>query len=182
MEIDSRYWPTLNAIVAYKFSWSRPEDLADQLGCSEETQLDLLGEMDADGLIVVWPDAPFGPAVTLSSLAAEILQVVTSEEGEYPHFVPIGKQGPIRDYSEFDSIPEPDRLVDPRTEVSGWLADEPWWPTLLLGSTIFGRYVAGCPGCGNHHLGPRAYCLKCDRWGLDGVPEAMWRKRWMPNG
>lgn len=62
----------------------------------------------------------------------------------------------------------------PRPRPKGGSADWPL-PSVLLGVGLTpwpgpGQSVdlrATCPACGSRKLQPRAYCLYCDRWGLD---------------
>ena len=48
-------------------------------------------------------------------------------------------------------------------------------PTVLIGVNLTpwpgpaAPVGAGCPACGGRALGPRMYCLFCDRWGLDAL-------------
>jgi hypothetical protein len=57
-------------------------------------------------------------------------------------------------------------------------------PTLLLGDSLTPwpgpkefKQAAECPACGGGPLSPHAYCLGCDRWGLDTALEKLSPKR-----
>ena len=57
-------------------------------------------------------------------------------------------------------------------------------PSLLVGTDLVPwpgpdqvQPAAACPACHGRRLGPQAYCLLCDRWGLDWLTEHRPRRR-----
>lgn len=72
-----------------------------------------------------------------------------------------------------------DRFVaDRRDSPPAPVLTEDWpKPTHLIGVSLSpwpgpsAPVGAGCPACGGRKLGPRMYCLLCDRWGLDALLE-----------
>lgn len=67
--------PIAHALCEGPCAWSTPRELAESLGWSVYAIEECLCELINEGLVDIWPDAPGGPAVTLSSLAAARLGV-----------------------------------------------------------------------------------------------------------
>ncbi|MBV8229259.1 MAG: hypothetical protein JO329_04660 [Planctomycetaceae bacterium] len=90
-EIPEAWWAVFNTLIAGPVACRTPAEVAAALGRDVEEVTDLLSALDVSGWLEVW-DCESGPLVTLSSLAAERLQVHLVEVGvdESPRWAPVG--------------------------------------------------------------------------------------------
>ncbi|CAN5866516.1 hypothetical protein BH23PLA1_BH23PLA1_09330 [soil metagenome] len=175
-----------------------PAELAERMGLGVEETTDALADMDVAGLIAVWePDEI--PSVTLSPLAAERLGVQMVEYGaeQVIHWAAAGDPVPAppraKNVCSRIQAANLDFLIDPNPTAEQAAEDseeanarpigdkaEPQlpFPTLLIGTGLTpwpgpdDAAPACCPACGARRLPTHAYCLCCDRWGLDGSQRA----------
>lgn len=145
------------------------------------------------GLVSLWDDAPSGPAILLSSLACEALDLELADPGaiEASRWVRRGRDcpppaldavdpaevcgGPVR--RPEDGWPdEPIAMMIQAEERAGWARKLglPALPILILGSGRAGWAPAieapgaACPICRGRKLSPITACLACCRSGVDG--------------
>lgn len=188
--IPNLWRSVLGKLVEAKLAWQRPSELAKLLSWSVEETTDLLADLDVAGWLEVW-EQEGEPSVTLSALAAERLGVRLVECGpdQTPRWWPIGEPEPPQPRArhvcvsersasfEFliDPGPRPDELAA-MLDLSATDEGEPRWPRPNL---IIGEHLSPwpgprepeqdkCPACHGRRLPSNAYCLRCDRWGLDG--------------
>lgn len=190
-ELPETWLTLLRAIIAAPNAWPTPSQLAQDLGWELSATVDLLADLDVAGWVVVW-DRDEGPSVTLTSLAAERLGVHLVETGpeEEPRWWPVGDPEPPapraknvcakEDSAQLDFVVDPtpgpqDLAIAAEARSVPQVGVRGAWPRpkVLVGSGLIPwpgpRENADhvCPACGDQPLPPNAYCLRCDRWGLD---------------
>jgi hypothetical protein len=186
MDLPTEWDAVLRAVLAGKLAWSTEPQLAARTGMDGETLENTLDDMQANGLL----DA-FGECWTLSSLSQECLRVhiVDSKHGGRERWASIDDAAPKSRRSSDMS-----RLIDDVTDdraTRHWRprsreANDLRRPTKLIqgceskwGEGFHfdedGKPLA-CTACKGSLLDAETYCLRCDRWGLDGVRSAILRR------
>ncbi len=187
----------LRSIVTAPLAWQSPPQLATRLGIGLDDATDALADLDVSGWIDPWEMgdllyvtlSPRGA----ERLRVRLVTVGRSEGMRWgsiddPEPYPARSLGRHEGLSALDFVadptPSPEQAAESaermariaRGRADAGLAD---WvnflprPTILYGSGLTPwpgpkRHRAGeCPGCGSRPLPESAYCLVCDRWGLD---------------
>ncbi len=181
----------LSALADAPIAWVAPTVLADRLGLEPAVTEDLLADLDIAGWICVW-DQEDGPTVTLTSWGASQLglHLVEIGEEESPRWWPVGDPAPpaprarqvfAKERSALldfvvDPCPSPlEEAIAAEARTGLLTAPERNWPRprLLVGSGLTpwpgpsADAKHNCPACGEMPLPAHAYCVRCDRWGLD---------------
>jgi hypothetical protein len=188
----------LDALTSGPRAWVTPGGLATRLGREAEALTDELASMDVAGWLDIWerPEgvavtlSAWG-AERLGVRLAECgggLSYRWVEVG-HPERAAFRARGvaagaPLEDLDlVFDPAPPPDADLD-ALDLPSDDGDDPVDPaTLPRPNRLVGDRLtpwpgpgadrprgeaSGCPACRGRELGPRDYCLRCDRWGLDG--------------
>ena len=187
----------LRTIVSAPIAWLAPIQIAVRLGGDRDKTLDAVADLDAAGWLEPWelegdiyviltPRAAEHLGVRLAPGGrSDTMRWVSIDETEPCPRVPGRGQG---DVDALDLIPdsapgpEAEAVAAERAERiarhpdrSGDASDLSTLPrpSILLGSGLTPwpgpRMHPGhaCPGCGSKPIAEKAYCLVCDRWGLD---------------
>jgi hypothetical protein len=185
----------LGAVVDGARAWSGAREIAALLEWPVEYVNEVLSDLSANGLVEPW-----GAAFTLTPLSAEGLKVHIVERGYRYVWAPLFDHGrPARSKAvEASEAMDPslspldvaaareesdrwlprgpfdvDRLPRPRVIVTG---SETTWserPARVAGRRYVVKMAAyACSACRNSKMDPCDYCLRCDRWGLDGLVAA----------
>lgn len=193
-EIPETWQRVFKALTEAPLAWQGPDDLAEALDWDLETTLDHLADLDVAGWLEVW-ELDEGPTVTFSPLAAGRLGLKLVEEGrdESPRWWPAGDPEPprprARNVCNTEKGADLDFVVDPgpgpldlvlrfdapgsgpsskpgtspavpRPRLMVGTGQTPWpGPAAILDPV--------CPVCLGLPLATSAYCIYCDRWGLD---------------
>lgn len=188
-ELPETWRQILRAVIAAPLAWQSPEAIAAALGWEVDATTDILADLDAAGWLSIW-ERDDGLTVTLSTLSAERLRVRLVEVGAAltPRWWSIGDPEPTAPKArhvcaddraatlEFavDPAPTPEEaLAAAEVAAHGRGAKLPPRPTLLIGQGLTpwpgpaADNPAPCPACRDEPLDATAYCLRCDRWGLD---------------
>jgi hypothetical protein len=154
--------------------------LAEKVSAGYEQVQDTLLGLDVEGFIEFW-EREEGLAFTLSPLGAERLDMRLVEvdddrsmwilRGDPDPPLPRAK-GVMRQDVTLDFFED----VTPQTKAPAWVGKRLFDPTGLPYPTIFltknghtPHQGGTCDSCGGEPLQEYMYCLKCDRWGLDGM-------------
>ena len=185
----------IDAVIEAPVAWRSPGELAERLGWGLDRTLDEIATLDAAGWLEAW-ELVDGPVVTLSVAATADCGVRLVEVGhdETPKWARPGDPDPPHQRAvgvfRSEKAAALDLVADarPDAEATAILAEEaeqlahagrPGWPerwprpTLFIGGSLSpwpGPHQADdrdCPACRLAHLPAQAYCLRCDRWGLD---------------
>jgi hypothetical protein len=189
----------LRALTAAPIAWLTPAQLASRIGGPRESAFDALADLDASGWLDPWEaDGEFYVTLTPHAAERLGVRLVPAGRSDTLRWVPVNDPEPCPrapgrgqgDVDALDLIPDP--APGPEAEVEAaeraermvhrhprgvHVASEPSLPrpTILLGSGLTpwpGPVEAKariCPGCLSGPIPERAYCLVCDRWGLDDI-------------
>jgi hypothetical protein len=187
----------LRALTAGPIAWQTPAQLASRIGGPRELAFDALADLDASGWLDPWEtDGEFYVTLTPHAAERLGVRLVPAGRSDTLRWVPLSDPEPCPrapgrgqgDVDALDLIPDPapgpeaeveaaeraERMIrrNPRGNQVPSESSFPR-PTILLGSglTPWPGPLAGkgriCPGCRSQPISERAYCLVCDRWGLD---------------
>ncbi len=189
----------LRALTAAPIAWQTPAQLASRIGGPREPAYDALADLDAAGWLDPWETGGEQYVTLTPHAAERLrVRLVPAGRSETLRWVPVDDPEPCPrapgrgqgDIDALDLIPDPapgpaaeveaaeraERML--RRNVDGSrVPSESWFPrpTILLGSGLTPwpgpRAEKGrtCPGCFSMPISERAYCLVCDRWGLDSL-------------
>ncbi|WP_169973334.1 hypothetical protein [Tautonia rosea] len=195
--IPERWIQIVEAIVNAPYAWSTPDDVIEATGIDEEALIDELADMDIEGWIDVWerPDGLVVTLSVLAAkrFGCHLIEIDPprtlrwAREGEAeppPQVTRSTSMAPL--FAIIDPHPGPEFEIEANERAARYQANgrfgtfrrgagqgEPPRPTLLLGSNLSGwsgSQETGsdvCPACQSRPLPAHAYCLCCDRWGLD---------------
>ncbi len=187
----------VRAMALGEVAWQDADELAEVLGWTINEVQDELATLDVAGWLHVWnrPESP-APFVTFSPLGASRLGLRLIEVGptEIPRWASPAELDPpllkARGVSAdprggslesiVDDRPGPYELAEradvrlPGLPGTGTLNINALpLPIMLRGQSLSWQgphmveKLGKCPGCRSRPLGPREYCLCCDRWGFD---------------
>jgi hypothetical protein len=187
----------LQAIVSAPLAWQSPPQLATRLGLDLDATTDALADLDLAGWIDPWEMGEItyvtlSPAGA-ERLRVRLVLIGRSDAMRWsslddPEPEPPRASGRHEGMSALDFVSDPAPGPDLALEIAEiahqvsndkFAANNPTWidslprPLLLLGSGLSpwpgpGRDpMRPCPGCGSRPISELAYCLVCDRWGLD---------------
>ncbi|RUL85735.1 zinc ribbon domain-containing protein [Tautonia sociabilis] len=195
--LPSLWHHLLEAIARGPIAWSTPTELADALGLDEDETLDELASMDVAGLIEVWERPEGIVVTLSSLSAARLgVRLVAPDPLADPRWAGLGAPEPSRGRTSsegkaagaagieaiVDRQPGPDVEAERGEPTRRHDAGHPRGadgrgdlprPTRLIGTGLVPwpgpqtSSTSRCPACGSRLLPPQAYCLYCDRWGLD---------------
>ena len=192
----------LRALIAAPIAWLAPTQIAARLGGDRETTYDALADLEAAGWLDPWEMeddlyitlstygaerlrvqlVPGGRSDTMRWASIDDRQPSPRAAGrgqgdvDALDLIPDSSPGPE---AEAEAAERAERLVH-RSETAGEppaLSTLPR-PSILLGSGLTPWPGPGesrgpsCPGCGSRPIPEKAYCLVCDRWGLDPLLDA----------
>ncbi len=194
IEIKDAWQSILSSLIRGSVAWQSPVELAGRLGRDVDAVTDELASMHVAGWLSVW-ERPDGIVVTLSSWGAERLGVRLGNfsEDQPPRWTEIGAPEPPSPKARrvaagaaieeldlvFDPLPSPDLAVEVAEDISRNVLGGrsklmiSACPTLLIGERLTpwpGPALLAkrcCPACHGQPLNAIAYCLYCDRWGLE---------------
>ena len=193
----------LRALIAAPIAWQAPIQIAAKLGGDRDATLDAIADLDSAGWLAPWEmDGDLHVILTPLAAERLGVKLVPAGKSETMRWAPIddpepNPRAPGRgqgDVDALDLIPDPSPGPEEEAEASeraerlvrlsaqdveaSMLSTLPR-PSILLGSGLTpwpgpsesnGR---ACPGCGSEPISEKAYCLVCDRWGLDPLLAAL---------
>jgi len=187
----------LQAIVSAPLAWQAPTQLAVQLGLALDDISDTIADLDAAGWLDPWEmgDAMFVTLSPSGAERMRVRLVMIGRSDamrwssiDEPEPEPPRVSGRHQGLSSLDFIADPNpgpeeaaeaaeralRLARQKADAGdGNSMDMLPRPRFLVGSGLTPwpgptRQPANpCPACGSRPLAESAYCLVCDRWGLD---------------
>lgn len=196
-ELSERSRCVLRTLIAAPIAWLAPSHLAAKIGGDREKTLDALAELDSAGWLDPWEiDGDLFVTLTTYAAERLGVRLAPGGRSDTMRWVPISEPEPSPrtpgrgqgDVDALDLIPDPspgpeaaveaaeraDRLVSRPTSGADPISISSLpRPAILLGSGLTPwpgpEESRGpvCPGCKSQPIPEKAYCLVCDRWGLD---------------
>lgn len=187
----------LRALIAAPIAWQTPPQLAALVGGPREAALDALAELDAAGWLDPWEnEGELFVTLTTYAAERLGVRLIAGGRSETLRWAPLDAHEPCPrapgrgqgDVDALDLIPDPSPGPEAEIEAAERaerlgpvrvadfeapsLANLPR-PAILIGSGLTPWPGPGqtlgptCPACRSRPLPEKAYCLVCDRWGLD---------------
>ncbi len=197
----------LRAVVSAPLAWQTPAQLAGRLGVELESLNDALADLEADGWLDPWEmgEALFVTLSPVAAewLGVRLDPVGRSDAMRWASIDDPEPSGPLASRGVgggtlLDLIPDPAPGPEAMLEASeralriaasrAAAGDDSWFDSLPRPSTLLGsgltpwpgpsrRAGRPCPACLSGPISESAYCLVCDRWGLDHMLAALGRGR-----
>ena len=197
MSMEEAWIGVLRAIVGGPRAWSTSSAIAEASELDIDQVSGSLSDLSAGGWVDPWQDAWTLTPFAAEYLGVRLCEFGLSGRLRWSD-VPPSTVRPKRERPAPESVdelvdhgPSPATIAEANEERARWRARAPFdvdrlpWPTILLmGCSLVWTErqvraarkrgtkpasVTQCGACHNLPLKPGTYCLRCDRWHLDGV-------------